>query len=864
VRFAVFGEVAAWAGDREIDLGQARRRAVLGALLVDAGRTVTADQLIDRVWGVGPPAAARGRLHNYLARLRQALPGVIERHDGGYVVRVDPLTIDLHLFRDHVRRREFGAALALAQDELLSTSDTPWARELRAEFARELFSARLAHIDARMSAGDHAELVPELRVLADEHPVDERIAVQLIEALHGSGRAPEALRHFEVVRARLAEELGAEPSRRLVAARRRLASAPRQLPAPPEPFTGRTAELALLDEAPLVVITGTGGVGKTSLAVHWAHRHADRFPDGQLHVNLHGFGPSSATVRPGDALLRLFTALDVPRRQIPDDLAAQSELFRETVRDKRILLLLDNARDAAQVAPLLPRAEGCHVIVTSRSALIGLPGALVVPLGLLPAGDARELLARRVGHDRAGAEPEAVDAMVRRCARLPLALAVAGARAAAQPQFSLTALAGELADLDAFAEDDVTDLRSVFSHSCKALSPAALRLFRLLGLMLGTDVDTAAAASLAGSPLGVTRALLAELTTAHLVEEHVPGRFTFHDLLRDYAAELAADEPDGARERLLDHLTQTAVAAAMAFSIHRDPPELPDPLPGVVVSRPRTVDEAKHWLLTERPTLMAAMRLGTPHQTWQIGWVLADVLDRQGYWQDFLRTQEQAVAALERLGGHTALPRSLINLGRARLRAGRWAESEAALNRAFGLYAGDPAGQATVLITLGMSAVGQNRLAEAIEHTRRALALFEEAGQLQGQANALTGLAHTYGRMGEYATSLDHALRALALYQEIEHITGQAEAWSNIGSARGGLGDHLGAIAAMSRSVEMYRRGGDLVLEATMTDQLGDVLAAANDHNQARAAWRRAALLYAETRQPVDHVLAKLETPRLR
>ncbi len=861
MRLTVFGGVAAWVDGREIDLGQARRRAVLGALLVDAGRTVTADQLIDRVWGAEPPAAARGRLHNYLARLRQSLPGVIERDGGGYVVRVDPMTIDLHLFREHVRQREFSAAATLALGPLLSTLDTPWARSVRAEFDRELFAVRLDHIDVRLRAGDHAGLLPELRALARDHPLDERIAAQLIEALHGSGRSAEAAQHFDVVCAMLADELGAEPSRRLVAARRRLlpATAPRQLPAPPEPFTGRAVELRLLDEAASVVaITGTGGVGKTSLAVHWAHRAAERFPDGQLYVNLHGFGPSGAAVSPGDALLRFFTALGVPRGSIPDDLAAQTELLRDTLCGKRILVLLDNARDAAHVEPLLPHVDGCVVIVTSRAALTSLPGALPVPLGLLPADDARELLARRVGHDRAAGEPDAIDTVVRRCARLPLALAVAGARAASQPQFSLSALADELAGLDAFADDDVTDLRSVFSHSCKALSPPALRLFRLLGLMLGPDVDAAAAASLAGLPLAQTHALLAELTAAHLVEEHAPGRFTFHDLLRDYAAELAGDEPAEALRRLLDHLTQTAVDAAMAFSAHRVPPHLPPPLPGVLLEPPRTLDAARDWLLTERTALLAAMRAGTPEQTWRIGWVLADVLDRQGHWRDFRWSQEQAVAALEQLDDPAGLARTLINLGRAYRRAGRQEESDAALRRAFDMYAGDPGGQATVLMNLGISAVHQDRFTDAIEHTRRGLALFEEAGEIYGQANALTGLSHTYGRMGEYATSLEHALRALALYKEIEHITGQAEAWGNAGTAHSGLGDHAAAVAAMSRSIEMYRRGGDLVLEAMITDQLGDILAAANDTRQARVAWRRAASLYAQCGHPADDVLAKL------
>ncbi|MFD5827900.1 BTAD domain-containing putative transcriptional regulator [Lentzea sp. NPDC060358] len=863
MRFTVFGGVSARMNGHVTEFGPTRLGALLGVLLVDAGRVISPDELVERVLGDTPPPRARAMTQTWLTRLRHTLPGLIERGAAGYALRVDPMEIDLHLFRHLVRTGRPAEALALAGDELLSTVDTPWAVQQRAAFADELLTARLDHVDARLENGEHAVLLPELRAIAGQRPLDERVAVQLIKALHGNGNTSEALQHFEAVRARLARELGAEPSAPLAAVHRRLqaASAPRQLPAPPKPFTGRAAELAALDRAPhgVVVITGTGGVGKTSLAVHWAHRAAERFPDGQLYVNLHGFGPSGAAVSPGDALLRFLSALDVPRAKVPHDLAGQSALLRDALAGKRVLMVLDNATDTDQVEPLLPRTPGTHVVITSRTELKP-EHAHSVPLGLLPPEDARALLAARIGHDRASAEPEAVDTVVRRCARLPLALAVAGARAATQPEFPLAALAEELADLDAFADDDdvTADLRSVFSHSCRALSPPALRLFRLLGLVPGPDIGLAGAASLAALGVRETGLLLAELARASLLDEPEPGRFTCHDLLRDYAAELVLeDERDEALHRLLDHLALTGVEAGVAFTPTRYRPATPHPAPGVVVPEFATREEALAWLMAEHPALMAAMPLGTPVQTWLMGWSLADVLDRKAHHRDLLASQQLAVAALEELDDTDGLGRTLINLGRAFGRVGRLADARTALERAFEVYEGNPAGQAGALLNIAMLCQ-DDEIAEAMEHTRRGLALYEQCGDRYGQANALTGLAWGYGKLGEYATAVEHAERVLPLWQAMDHLVGQADTWDTLGTAYRGLRQYSRAVHAFTRSVEHFRRSGDLVLQAGSYEQLGDTHAAAGDLAPAREAWRRAVELRAEAGLPTESVRAKL------
>ncbi|SDF34050.1 DNA-binding transcriptional activator of the SARP family [Lentzea fradiae] len=865
MRFTVFGGVSARTDDGVTEFGATRLGALLGVLLVDAGRVVSADELVERVLGDTPPPRARAMTQTWLTRLRQTLPGLVGRDTGGYVVRVDPLEVDLHLFRHLVRTGRTAAALALAGDDLLAGLNTPWAVRQRAEFAQELLTARLDHLDARLDEGVHAELVPELRALADRRPLDERVAAQLIRALHGCGRTTEAVEHFLRVRGRLADELGAEPSRALSSLYRRLrpTSAPRQLPAPPKPFTGRAVELAALDQAPrgVVVITGTGGVGKTSLAVHWAHQAAERFPDGQLYVNLHGFGPSGAAVSPGEALLRFLSALDVPRAKVPHDLAGQSELLRDALADKRVLMVLDNATDTDQIEPLLPHTPHTHVVITSRTALKP-PDAHSLPLGLLPPDEARALLASRIGHDRARAEPEAVDEVVRRCARLPLALAVAGARAATQPEFPLAALADELADLDAFADDDdvTADLRSVFSHSCKALSPAALRLFGLLGLTPGSDIGLAGAASLAGLDLAETEALLAELARANLLDEPEPGRFTCHDLLRGYAAELApADERDEALHRLLDHLALTGVAAGVAFTPTRHRPRTPDPAPGVVVTSFGTHEEALAWLTAEHPALMSALPHATPVQTWLIGWALADVLDRRAHYADLLTAQQLAVAAAGQLGDAAELGRALINLGRAFDRVGRREDAQAALERAFEAYEGNPAGQAGVLLNIAMLCP-DDRIGEAVEHTRRGLALFEECGDRYGQANALTGLAWSHVRLGEYAKAIEYAERVMPMWRALGHVMGEGETWDNLGSAHLGLGRPAEAVEAFTRSVEHFRAGGDRALEAAARERLGDAHAAAGDGEAARRAWLLAVEVRTEAGLPTGPVRRKLQT----
>jgi NB-ARC domain len=436
------------------------------------------------------------------------------------------------------------------------------------------------------------------------------------------------------------------------------------------------------------VISGTAGVGKTALALHWAHRARARFPDGQLYVNLRGFDPGGTALVPGEAVRGFLDALEVPDVRIPGGLSAQAGLYRSQLAGKRVLVVLDNARDSEQVRPLLPGSPGCMAIVTSRNDLTGLTavdGAHPLTLRRPTDAEARDLLSRRVGLSRVASEPDAADEIIARCARLPLALAIAAARAAARPDFPLAAIATELSEagraLDAFDGGDLaTDVRAVFSWSCHALSGGAARLFRLLGLHPGRDIGVDAAASLAAVPPGQARALLVELTRVHLLAEHRPGRYTCHDLLRAYAAEQAhAQVSQGARDaavcRVLDHYLHTANGAAVPPDPYAWPLVVTAPQPEVTVTELVSADGLLSWLVTEHATLLGAVQLaavaGLAAHAWQLAWHLTWFLLRRGLWEEQARACRAALAAAHRAGDATGQAYATHSLALGYARAGR-------------------------------------------------------------------------------------------------------------------------------------------------------------------------------------------------
>jgi tetratricopeptide (TPR) repeat protein/transcriptional regulator with XRE-family HTH domain len=630
----------------------------------------------------------------------------------------------------------------------------------------------------------------------------------------------------------------------------------RQLPHDVAGFTGRTEQLRQLDGAGTVVVTGTAGVGKTALAVHWAHRAAAAFPDGQLFVDLRGFGPSGTPMSAAEAVRGFLDALGVPPRQRPTDPQAQAALYRSLLAGRRMLVVLDNARDVEQVRPLLPGEPGCVALVTSRDRLTGLvatSGARPVVLDLMTADEARELMAVRLGRERTGAEPEATDEIVRQCARLPLALAIAAARAATGGDVALAALADQLRDqrgrLDVLdTADPATDVRAVFSWSYAGLGAPAARLFRLLGLHPGPDIGGAAAASLAGSTPAVVAGPLGELVRGHLLVERSVGRYALHDLLRGYAAELAAGtdpEPErtGAVRRMLDHYLHTAHAADRLLDPHQDVVALDEPAPGVT---PERVTDAPAWFTAEHSVLLAAVEAaaagGFDTHVWRLASTLTIFLERRGHWHDQVTTGRTALRATVRLGDAPAQAGMHRRLAAAHTMLGGFDDAYTHLDAALGLCAAsdDHAGQAHCHHGMAYVWERRGRPADALRHALRANALFRAAGHRDGEAHSRNAIGWYHALLGEYRPALQACQQALALHQELGNRYGQAGAWDSLGYVWHRLGEHDQASTYYRHALRLYRELGERFNEADVLTHVGDVRAAAGDAVTARAAWSSA------------------------
>ncbi|MFB6614696.1 tetratricopeptide repeat protein [Streptomyces sp. NPDC056367] len=641
-------------------------------------------------------------------------------------------------------------------------------------------------------------------------------------------------------------------------------------PAPPPHQPRPLTQLsAILDRAagrpgttPVVTITGTGGVGKTALAVHWAHRVRDWFPDGQLYVNLRGFCPSGAVVTPADALRGFLDGLGVPHARIPATVDARTALFRSLVAGRRYLILLDNARDAEQVRPLLPGSSDSIVVITSRDLLPGLvavEGAHPVPLDLLSTEEAEELLGTRIGHGRATSDPTALAAITEATARLPLALAVVAARASLQPDLTMTALAVELRHaqgLDAFAGHDArSDLRAVLSWSYKVLSGEAARLFRLLAIHPGPTITPAAASSLSGLPPRQTRALIAELTQAQLIDESGPGRYAFHDLLRAYAAELAdevepATDRSGAVARLVDHYLHSARTGALRMNPQLEPFDAP-PLTSPRV-RPEAMADlaaAREWFTAEHAVLLAVVRQAAACElhlsVWHLAYSAKTFLFWSGHWGDLAETQTLALEAAHRLGDLAAQAHAHRSLGKAlHLAQGEdaRAETDQHLKDALDLFAAldHTVGQAETHVDLAAVFEWRDRPEDALHHNRQALDLFRAVGSKLGEARALNNVSYFHGLLGDHAQALDMCAKSIALLEELGDRRGQALAWGTLGSIHQDMGRHADAADCYERSAEGCREVGDASNEADSLTHLGENHLAVGDPQAARQAWLRA------------------------
>ncbi|MFD0277495.1 BTAD domain-containing putative transcriptional regulator [Kitasatospora sp. NPDC127111] len=894
---------------RPLDLGHLRQRSVLAALLVDADQTVPVDRLGDRIWGDRPPQRWRPTLYSYLSRLRQALEPagddepLVVREPGGYRLAVAASAVDLHRFRELVARArdtqdDDGAAALLDQalhlwrGPAFGTLDTPWFATLRETLHHERFTAELDRNDLALRRGHHAHVLAGLTTHAAAHPLDERLAGQLMLALHRSGRPADALRHYHRTRRTLAEELGIDPGpplrqlhQRILAADPSLAlpdraateppsPVPRQLPAPPARFTGRDEELGQLTKSlgdephgtvAITVICGPGGVGKSWLAAQWANRNAQRFPDGQLYVNLYGFDPRTPPLPPYVALRGFLEALGVAPDRVPTDLGAQSALLRSLLADRRMLILLDDVRDADQVRPLLPGSPSCTVLITSRnrlSALVAAHGARLLPLDVLSPAEAYTLLVGRLGAERTSSEPEAVATLVEHCAGLPLALGIVAARAAMHPDFQLAVLAEELvraADrLTALDPGDLAvNVRTVFAASHRALTPSAGRLFSFLGLARGPDLGLAAAAGLAGLSQARTRSLLAELEGAHLLRQHRPGRYRMHDLVRLYAAELAdgvpPEEAASAQDRLLDHYLHSAIAANLLLDGPYTPfrPEPDAPATGSCPVTPDDTAAALRWFHDEHDCLLAAQSqaaaLGRHPVVWQLAWTLISYHLGGHRLQEYVTVWQAALVAAEHDGDDpTAKTLAHWRLGFASARAGDFAQALDRLHAALALAerSDDVAGQAHIYRTLGRVWEEQGDDARALDHAKHALRLYQKVNHPLWQANQLNAVGWMHAQLRLYPEARTHCEQALALFRAEGLPAHGASTLDSLGYIAHHTGRYRDALEHYGQALALFREVDDTANEADTLANAGDTHRALHQYADARAAWERAVELY--------------------
>jgi DNA-binding SARP family transcriptional activator/tetratricopeptide (TPR) repeat protein len=875
LRVSVLGPLAVHACGLPVDPGPPAQRTVLGLLALRSGEAVARDEIVDVVWGDNPPRTAVGQVQTAISRLRRLLdtngPRLhTARH--GYRLTLGPQELDGAEFAALLAAGRWEEALRCWRGPVLADA----AGRLRTHpaalaLARHRISAALAYAE---SGGPAVDL---LRELSTQEPLHEPLHARLVLTLLRAGDRAAALQVHAEISDRLADELGVLPGEELAAAYREAAGdglpdrvRPAQLPGIPPCFVGRTEALHRLNtsRAAVSVVTGTAGVGKTTLAVRWAQSVRESYPDGQLFADLHGFDPAGAVVHPGTVLRGFLAALGVPPGRVPPDFDAQAGLYRSLMAGRRILVVLDNARDAAQVRPLLPGTPGCRVVITSRDQLRPLvaEGAEPVTLDLLSPADAVRLLAERIGPQRTYAERGVAEHIAERCARLPLALGVAAARAALYPYFSLAEIAGGLRPDDADL-GELADVRAVFSWSYHALEADAAALFALCAVVPGTDFAVPAAASLAGWPVARTRAALGELVRAHLVAEHAPGRFAQHDLLRAYAHELLdAEEERSGRLRVLDHYRSTAIGAAMLLDPHREP-IVPEPVvAGVTVPALADADQAMAWFTAEHEGLTAATEraaaTGEDARAWQLAWSLLDYLDNRGHWRDWITVENLALAGARRLGDRIGEAYAHRLLGRGHAQVGEYAEGIRHYSAAMTLYhrQGDLLGSAHTSMSRSFLHMSRGRHHAAQRDRFTALDLYRRAGHAIGEARALNAIGWGYAQLGEYARALDHCRRALVLSEPLDDPAGCAAIWDSIGYAHHHLGDHEQAIECLDRAVSMYRRVHDLFNEADALTHLGDAYASSRRRDEAHTAWEAAvAILDRLGHADADKVRARLK-----
>ncbi|MFE2696962.1 AfsR/SARP family transcriptional regulator [Streptomyces mirabilis] len=890
LHFSVLGPVRAWRNDEALPVGSPQQRALLAALLLREGRTATVAELIDGMWGEEPPPQALAAVRTYASRLRKVLaPGVLESNSGGYALRLEPGALDLQMVEDLAaqaeRARADGAiveareylhrALALWDGEPLASVPGPYAETQRVrleEWRLQLLESRLG-LD--IETGEHVEALSELTRLTAAHPLRERPHELLMLALYRCGRQAEALAVYADTRRLLAEELGVDPRPELSALQQRILRfdteldaapadeepapavplRPNQLPAAVPDFTGRASfvqELAdqlTTRDGSLVAVSalgGIGGVGKTTLAVHIAHTARQHYPDGQLYVNLQG---ASARAAEPEAVLGTFLrALGTTDSAIPESLDERAALYRATLDGRRVLVLLDNARDATQVRPLLPGTSGCATIVTSRVRMIDLAGAHLVDLDVMSPEEALQLFIRIVGEPRVAAEREAALDVVAACGFLPLAIRIAASRLAARRTWTVSVLAAKLADerrrLNELQAGDLA-VKATFDLGYNQLEPDQARAYRLLGLADSHDISLPAAAAMLALTVHEAEDLLESLVDTSLLESAAPGRYGYHDLVRLHARACAErdeqlpGESEAALSRLLDfYLARTAAA----YATDRPGDRLTAHLEPTNSDRAAFADAnaALEWLFTEASALLASLRnarssaLRRAVDTLWAAFTLAE----SGTAQSQYATVAGALRDTARREGDThAEARATLCLAQVDLIVGRFdsAEELAATAMSLAQNSRDVALRCWALNLRGSIAQYQGRHAEAEHHYSAALDAYRHDGDRPGEGSVLCNLSRVHLAQGRVESALSLAEQGVSVYVDLGPALRLANAKYALGLALTQAERHEEASGVLREAHAAFRDNHQRLWEGMTLYRLAEVDLATGQPVQAAA-----------------------------
>jgi tetratricopeptide (TPR) repeat protein/DNA-binding SARP family transcriptional activator len=895
-----------------VEVGGPLAQAVLVGLLRWPNTVVDAGQLINAVWGTAGGASADS-LYHYISGLRKALAATglqIEGRLPGYRIRLDPKQVDAHRFNDLIQNaRTLGdtepeeairclrLALSLWRGpRALPGLSAPGARLYAAALDSRRLDAEEDLAQLELARGNVAQVLDRLWSLRAAHPDRTRLTAVLMRALQATGRAAEAVALSKDARRggpaadqasqalRSAGQVFPSGSRLPVAGGAVLPVSPFQLPAPTVHFTGRDSELERLlglwpagaEQVPATmvaaVVAGMGGIGKTALVVHAAHRLAHRFPAGVLFTELRGFTPDSEPTAPEAVLDTLLRGLGVPSDRIPPGLDARVALYRSVLAGRRALVVLDNAATESQVRPLLPSTPGCMVLVTSRNRLAGLDDAEHLMLDVLDPGDAIALFVRVAGDRAADAGQQAIEDVVELCGYLPLAIRTIAARLRISRGATLASLLAELCAQDgrlAALDDGDRSIARTLAVSYRHLPATQQLALRRLGMHTGPDVDVHAAAALLDLGVAPTRGALTGLEAASLLDRPTPERFAFHDLTRAYATRCAQDldteaDRQAALTRLFDYYLHTTARANRFVMPYR----YQIPLDGRASREPGFDNRrsALEWLDTERLNLTAVCRIDDPafdSRRWQLAYLLRDFFFLRKHLDAWVETHQLALAGCKRTNDRMAEARTRNNLGRALLELGRRADAAAEYERARVLFEdlGDGRGLSDALVNQATILRAQGNYEPALRDQRTALDYYRRSGATRSIGITLRAMALSEAELGRLADAARHGEEALAIALQQGTDIDAAQALNTLGLTYSNVGDDDAALAAHRQAIEFSRSCGSSYEEANALHHLGRLAARAGDPDLARRRWAQALELFRVLAVPrAQEVLADLAT----